>query len=103
VPESVGGSSRTQKELLKNVTLAVSGLSKKLEKGQESLRSAVENRLDEIRQENAAKLDEMRQTVDDLLGFDAIDQRVDDIPTVSELRRAARSTTSPMGWAGERW
>ena len=67
VSESLGESSRTQKERLENVTSAVSGLSEKLEKGQESLRSAVESRLDAIRQENAAKLDEMRQTVDEKL------------------------------------
>ena len=67
VSESLGELSRTQKERLENVTLAVSGLSEKLEKGQESLRAAVESRLDAIRQENAAKLDEMRQTVDEKL------------------------------------
>ena len=67
VSESLGESSRTQKERLENVTSAVSGLSEKLEKGQESLRAAVESRLDAIRQENAAKLDEMRQTVDEKL------------------------------------
>jgi DNA recombination protein RmuC len=60
-------SSRIQKERLENVTLAISGLSEKLEKGQETLRGAVESRLDAIRQENAAKLDEMRQTVDEKL------------------------------------
>jgi DNA recombination protein RmuC len=67
VSESLGESSRTQKERLENVTLAVSGLCEKLEKGQESLRGAVESRLDAIRQENATKLDEMRQTVDEKL------------------------------------
>ena len=67
VSESLGESSRTQKERLENVTSAVSGLSEKLEKGQESLRAAVESRLDAIRHENAAKLDEMRQTVDEKL------------------------------------
>ena len=67
VSESLGEASRTQKERLENVTSAVSGLSEKLEKGQESLRAAVESRLDAIRQENATKLDEMRQTVDEKL------------------------------------
>ncbi len=37
-----------QKERLESVTSAVSGLSEKLEKGQESLRAAVESRLDAI-------------------------------------------------------
>ena len=65
--DSLGEASRIQKERLENVTSAVSGLSEKLEKGQESLRAAVEGRLDAIRQENATKLDEMRQTVDEKL------------------------------------
>ena len=67
VSESLGQSSRMQKERLDNVISSVSGLGEKLEKGQESLRAAVESRLDAIRQENAAKLDEMRQTVDEKL------------------------------------
>jgi DNA recombination protein RmuC len=67
VSESLGEASRMQKERLERVTLAVSELSEKLEKGQESLRAAVESRLDAIRQENATKLDEMRQTVDEKL------------------------------------
>jgi DNA recombination protein RmuC len=67
VSDSLGEASRVQKERLENVTLAVSDLSEKLEKGQESLRAAVEGRLDAIRQENATKLDEMRQTVDEKL------------------------------------
>jgi DNA recombination protein RmuC len=37
------------------------------EKAQERLRLTVEGRLDTIRQENATKLDEMRQTVDEKL------------------------------------
>src|SRR6185369_17753099 len=67
VSESLGEASRIQKERLESVTSAVSGLSEKLEKGQESLRAAVESRLDALRQENATKLDEMRQTVDEKL------------------------------------
>ena len=67
VSELLGESSRMQKERLDNVISSVSGLGEKLEKGQELLRAAVESRLDAIRQENAAKLDEMRQTVDEKL------------------------------------
>ena len=67
VSELLGELSRMQKERLENVTLAVFGLSEKLEKGQDLLRAAVESRLDAIRQENATKLDEMRQTVDEKL------------------------------------
>jgi DNA recombination protein RmuC len=67
VSESLTEASRVQKERLENVTGALTGLGEKLEKGQESLRLTVEGRLDAIRQENAAKLDEMRQTVDEKL------------------------------------
>jgi DNA recombination protein RmuC len=42
-------------------------LTEKSEKAQESLRLTVEGRLDAIRQDNALKLDEMRQTVDEKL------------------------------------
>jgi DNA recombination protein RmuC len=67
VSESLTEASRIQKERLEHVTCALTGLGEKLEKGQESLRLTVEGRLDAIRQENAAKLDEMRQTVDEKL------------------------------------
>ena len=40
---------------------------RKAGKSSEHLRAAVENRLDALRQENAVKLDEMRQTVDEKL------------------------------------
>jgi DNA recombination protein RmuC len=56
-----------QKERLENVTGAITGLTEKIEKAQENLRTMVEGRLDAIRQENATKLDEMRQTVDEKL------------------------------------
>jgi DNA recombination protein RmuC len=52
---------------LDNVTAALSALTEKSERAQETLRSAVESRLDAIRQDNAAKLDEMRKTVDEKL------------------------------------
>jgi DNA recombination protein RmuC len=42
VSDSLGEASRMQKERLDNVTSAVSGLSEKLEKGQESLRAAAD-------------------------------------------------------------
>jgi DNA recombination protein RmuC len=67
VSESLTESSQMQKERLENVTGALTGLSEKLEKGQENLRLTVEHGLDAIRQENANKLDEMRQTVDEKL------------------------------------
>jgi DNA recombination protein RmuC len=56
-----------QKERLEELTHALTTLTESQIKTQESLRSAVENRLDAIRTENANKLDEMRQTVDEKL------------------------------------
>ena len=59
--------SEQQKERLEQTTAALSTLTEKHERSQESLRQSVEGRLDAIRQENATKLDEMRQTVDEKL------------------------------------
>jgi DNA recombination protein RmuC len=56
-----------QKERLETTTKALQTLTDKNDKSQEALKQAVEGRLDIIRQENAAKLDEMRQTVDEKL------------------------------------
>ena len=56
-----------QKERLDAGAAAVRELGEKHEKNQESLRLSVEARLDAIRLENARKLDEMRQTVDEKL------------------------------------
>ncbi len=67
VAESLTQSSDVQKERLESVTTALVGLSEKLQQAQENLRLSVEVRLDAIRQENATKLDEMRQTVNEKL------------------------------------
>ena len=67
VSESLTEASRIQKERLENVTTGLTGLSDKMEKAQDRLRLSVEGTLDAIRQENATKLDEMRQTVDEKL------------------------------------
>lgn len=67
VSDSLAEAGQIQKERLENVTGALTGLTEKLEKTQDSLRLAVEGRLDAIRQESATKLDEMRQTVDEKL------------------------------------
>ena len=67
VSDSLTEAGQIQKERLENVTGALTGLSEKLEKAQDSLRTAVESRLDAIRQESATKLEEMRQTVDEKL------------------------------------
>jgi DNA recombination protein RmuC len=67
VTESLAETGRVQLERLENVTAALGVLTEKSEKAQESLRLTVEGRLDAIRQDNAVKLDEMRQTVDEKL------------------------------------
>ena len=67
VSESLTEASRIQKERLESVTGGLTGLTEKLQEAQDRLRLTVEGRLDAIRQENAAKLDEMRQTVDEKL------------------------------------
>lgn len=65
VAESLSETGQIQLERLENVTTALGVLTEKSEKAQESLRLTVEGRLDAIRQDNAVKLDEMRQTVDE--------------------------------------
>ena len=67
VSDSLTEAGQIQKERLENVTGALTDLSEKLEKAQDSLRAAVEGRLDAIRQGSATKLEEMRQTVDEKL------------------------------------
>jgi DNA recombination protein RmuC len=67
VTESLAETGRIQLERLDNVTAALGVLTDKSEKAQEALRTTVEGRLDVIRQDNAAKLDEMRKTVDEKL------------------------------------
>ncbi|WP_368744574.1 DNA recombination protein RmuC [Desertibaculum subflavum] len=56
-----------QKERLDIVGQELRTLTEKHEKGQEALRLTVEGRLDTLRNENSAKLDEMRRTVDEKL------------------------------------
>lgn len=67
VAESLAETGRIQLERLENVTTALGMLTDKSEKAQETLRLTVEGRLDAIRQDNAVKLDAMRQTVDEKL------------------------------------
>jgi len=67
VSESLTETGRTQLERLDNVTAALATMTERSEKTQESLRMAMEGRLEAIRQDNAAKLDQMRQTVDEKL------------------------------------
>jgi DNA recombination protein RmuC len=56
-----------QKERLENVIITVGALTEKQEKAQEGLKQTVEGRLDALRSDNAAKLEEMRKTVDEKL------------------------------------
>lgn len=67
VSETLGQLGEHQKERLEGVTAALSTLTEKQERAQEALKVAVESRLDAIRNESAAKLDEMRKTVDERL------------------------------------
>jgi DNA recombination protein RmuC len=67
VTGALAEASEHQKERLNLNTIAVNSLIEKQEATLERLRGGVESRLDAIRQENAAKLDEMRQTVDERL------------------------------------
>ena len=57
----------TLQELGDRLGLAVTELARKSETQQEALRNTVEGRLDVLRSENAAKLEQMRQTVDEKL------------------------------------
>jgi DNA recombination protein RmuC len=56
-----------QRERLNDVGLTLSKFSETQERSQQALRQAVEQRLDAIRSESAAKLEEMRRTVDERL------------------------------------
>jgi DNA recombination protein RmuC len=58
---------RTLQQLGDRLGVAVAELVQKSESQQEALRGAVEGRLDALRSENAAKLEQMRQTVDEKL------------------------------------
>ena len=56
-----------QKERLEQTTSALADLTTKHGETSEALRGTVEQRLEKLREENTAKLDEMRQTVDEKL------------------------------------
>ena len=67
VTEALRQMGEYQKERLDNVNTALVSLSDKNERAQEALKHTVEGRLDTLRSENAAKLEEMRKTVDEKL------------------------------------
>jgi DNA recombination protein RmuC len=76
--------SAQQQERLEKVALELNGMADRQSAAQETLRLAVEGRLDAIRSENAVKLEEMRNTVDEKLQA-TLDQRISDsFRTVSE-------------------
>jgi len=65
--ERVGEVFRTQNERLELFSKSLAEMQAQSEQKAEALRAAVEQRLDTLRTENAAKLEEMRQTVDEKL------------------------------------
>jgi DNA recombination protein RmuC len=67
ISETINDLGGQQKERLDNVTAAISMLSEKNERSQDALKKMVQDRLDLLRNENSAKLDEMRNTVDEKL------------------------------------
>jgi DNA recombination protein RmuC len=67
VGEALQQASDHQKERLDKTASALTALTEKQEHAQDKLRDSVEGRLDAIRSENVAKLDEMRQVVDEKL------------------------------------
>ena len=67
VSNSLTEAGQIQKERLENVTGALTGLSEKLEKAQEGLRTTVEAGLEKLRSDNTEKLEQMRVTVDEKL------------------------------------
>lgn len=67
VSETISQFGDYQKERLEHVTAALSALSEKQERAQDTLRQTVEGRLDAIRSESATRLEEMRKTVDERL------------------------------------
>ncbi|HEX2942249.1 MAG TPA: DNA recombination protein RmuC [Rhodopila sp.] len=64
---SITAIAMTQKERLERVAAELAALTQKQEAAQVSLKLTVEQRLDHLRNENTAKLEQMRQTVDEKL------------------------------------
>ncbi|WP_051689901.1 DNA recombination protein RmuC [Pelobacter seleniigenes] len=64
---NIATSSQSQKERLEQVAKEIAGLTLKQEQAQENLRKTVEQRLDNLRGENAEKLESIRKTVDEQL------------------------------------
>lgn len=73
-----------QKERLEKLLASLDQLIERNTQAQEALRQTVEGRLDAIRTENAAKLDEMRKTVDEKLQTELEKRLGDSFSKVSE-------------------
>lgn len=73
-----------QKERLDRMLAALDALIERQANAQETLRQTVEGRLDALRVENSAKLDEMRKTVDEKLQTELEKRLGDSFRTVSE-------------------
>ena len=108
-----------QRERLEDVRTSLGALAEKQERAQDALRTGVEGRLDVIRSENAAKLDEMRQTVDEKLqgtlekrlgeSFAIVSDRLEQVHRglgemqnlatgVGDLKRVLSNVKSRGGW-----
>ncbi len=81
---TLSGLGAHQKERLDSVVTELKALSEKHAQAQEMLRQTVETRLDLLRTENAAKLDEMRKTVDEKLQTELEKRLGESFRTVSE-------------------
>ncbi len=81
---ALSGIGEYQKERLDKLLGALEALTDKQALAQETLRQTVESRLDALRVENSAKLDEMRQTVDEKLQTELEKRLGDSFRTVSE-------------------
>ena len=64
---SIAAIATTQKERLERVATELAALTQKQEAAQEGLEKTVEQRLDQLRDDNETKLEQMRQTVDEKL------------------------------------
>ena len=81
---TLAGLGDVQKERLDKVLASLDALTERQAQAQEALRQTVEQRLDLLRAENAAKLDEMRKTVDEKLQTELEKRLGESFRTVSE-------------------
>ena len=81
---TLAGLGEHQKERLDKVLTSLDALNERQGQAAETLRQSVEGRLDLLRTENAAKLDEMRKTVDEKLQTELEKRLGDSFSKVSE-------------------